>query len=91
MGGDERELTVMFVDIRSFTKKQLDHVNVVILSCCLERGSSIFITCWGIDIRTCEVAVHYPPPGERISHYAPWTDTCRIILTVVSFLVRLRS
>lgn len=45
----------------------------------------------GIDIRTCEVAVYYPPPGERISHYDPWVDTCRIIVTVVSFLVRLRS
>jgi glycosyltransferase involved in cell wall biosynthesis len=45
----------------------------------------------GIDIRTCEVAVHYPPPGERVSHYAPWLDTCRIIVTVVSFLVRVRT
>jgi len=45
----------------------------------------------GIDIRTCEIAVYYPPPGERISHYEPWTDTYRIIVTVVSFLVRWRS
>lgn len=45
----------------------------------------------GIDIDTCEVAVFYPPPGERISHYDPWLDTCRIIATVVSFLVRLRT
>lgn len=45
----------------------------------------------GIDIETCEVAVFYPPPGERISHYDPWLDTCRIIVTVVSFLVRLRT
>ena len=45
----------------------------------------------GVDIRTCEVAVYYPPPGERISHYDAWADTCRIIVTVVSFLVRLRS
>jgi hypothetical protein len=45
----------------------------------------------GIDIRTREVAVYYPPPGERVSHYDPWADTCRIIVTVVSFLVRLRS
>lgn len=44
----------------------------------------------GIDIRTCDVAVYYPPPGERISHYDPWADTCRIIVTVVSFLIRLR-
>lgn len=45
----------------------------------------------GIEIRTCDVAVYYPPPGERVSHYDPWADTCRIIVTVVSFLVRLRS
>lgn len=45
----------------------------------------------GIDIQTCEVAVFYPPPGERISHYDPWLDTYRIIVTVVSFLVRLRT
>lgn len=45
----------------------------------------------GIAIDTCEVAVFYPPPGERISHYDPWLDTCRIIVTVVSFLVRLRT
>lgn len=45
----------------------------------------------GITIETCEVAVYYPPPGERISHYDPWLDTCRIIVTVVSFLVRLRT
>jgi glycosyltransferase involved in cell wall biosynthesis len=45
----------------------------------------------GIDIRSCQVAVYYPPPDERISHYDPWADTCRIIVTVVSFLVRLRS
>jgi glycosyltransferase involved in cell wall biosynthesis len=51
----------------------------------------ILATRRGIDIRTCDVAVYYPPPGERISHYEPWADTCRIIFTVVSFLVRLRS
>lgn len=45
----------------------------------------------GVGIETCEVAVFYPPPGERISHYAPWLDTVRIISTVVSFLVRLRT
>jgi glycosyltransferase involved in cell wall biosynthesis len=44
-----------------------------------------------IGIETCEVAVFYPPPGERISHYDPWLDTCRIIVTVVSFLVRVRT
>ena len=45
----------------------------------------------GVGIETCDVAVFYPPPGERISHYDPWLDTCRIIVTVVSFLVRVRT
>ncbi|MBM4242271.1 MAG: glycosyltransferase family 2 protein [Deltaproteobacteria bacterium] len=45
----------------------------------------------GIGIETRGVAVFYPPPAERISHYDPWLDTCRIIVTVVSFLVRLRT
>jgi len=44
----------------------------------------------GIGVRTLDVAVHYPPPGERVSHYEPWLDTCRIIFTVVPFLVGLR-
>jgi glycosyltransferase involved in cell wall biosynthesis len=44
----------------------------------------------GIDVVTREVTVYYPPPGERVSHYAPWADTCRIIFTVVPFLVGLR-
>lgn len=44
----------------------------------------------GIEVATDEVAVHYPPPGERVSHYEPWRDTCRIIFTVVPFLIGLR-
>ena len=44
----------------------------------------------GIAIRTLDVAVYYPPPEERVSHYEPWADTCRIIFTVVPFLVGLR-
>jgi glycosyltransferase involved in cell wall biosynthesis len=44
----------------------------------------------GIALRSLEIAVHYPPPGERISHYEPWLDTCRIIFTVVPFLIGLR-
>ncbi|HEY8517000.1 MAG TPA: glycosyltransferase family 2 protein [Candidatus Binatia bacterium] len=45
----------------------------------------------GVDVVTREVAVYYPPPDERVSHYAPWADTCRIIFTVVPFLIGLRS
>jgi len=32
------------------------------------------------------VRVHYPPPDERISHYDKWTDTLRIIRTVVRLM-----
>jgi glycosyltransferase involved in cell wall biosynthesis len=44
----------------------------------------------GIEIVSREVAVYYPPPAERVSHYRPWGDTLPIIFTVVSFLVGLR-
>jgi glycosyltransferase involved in cell wall biosynthesis len=44
----------------------------------------------GIEIRCQEIRVFYPPPGERQSHYRPWEDTIRIILTVVPFLAGLR-
>ena len=44
----------------------------------------------GIEIVSREVAVYYPPPAERVSHYEPWVDTVRIIFTVVPFLVGLR-
>jgi hypothetical protein len=44
----------------------------------------------GIEVLTTDVAVYYPPPGERVSHYEPWRDTCRIIFTVVPFLIGLR-
>ena len=44
----------------------------------------------GIEIVSREVAVYYPPPAERVSHYQPWRDTIRIIFTVVPFLVGLR-
>ncbi len=44
----------------------------------------------GVEVVTEEVAVHYPPPDERVSHYDPWRDTCRIIITVVPFLIGLR-
>jgi glycosyltransferase involved in cell wall biosynthesis len=44
----------------------------------------------GMEIVSREVAVHYPAPAERVSHYDPWADTVRIIFTVVPFLVGLR-
>jgi glycosyltransferase involved in cell wall biosynthesis len=44
----------------------------------------------GMEIFSREVAVYYPPQAERVSHYAPWGDTVRIIFTVVPFLVGMR-
>ena len=44
----------------------------------------------GIEIVSREVAVHYPPPAQRVSHYRPWSDSARIVFTVIPFLVGLR-
>jgi glycosyltransferase involved in cell wall biosynthesis len=44
----------------------------------------------GIEIVSREVAVYYPPPAERVSHYRPWSDSARIVFTVVPFLTGLR-
>jgi glycosyltransferase involved in cell wall biosynthesis len=42
----------------------------------------------GIRVVGVPVAVHYPPQGERVSHYRPGRDTLRIIATVLRVLVR---
>ncbi len=39
----------------------------------------------GLEVRTCDIRVYYPPPDELVSHYDPWIDTIRIIRTVVPF------
>ena len=44
----------------------------------------------GVEMRTCDVRVYYPPPDEHVSHFDAWLDTVRIIGTVVPFLVRAR-
>ena len=44
----------------------------------------------GLEIRSLPVAVHYPPPAERVSHYRPWRDTLRIIAVVVGLILRRR-
>lgn len=44
----------------------------------------------GLDVRSRDVRVYYPPPDELVSHYDPWIDTIRIIRTVVPFAARLR-
>jgi glycosyltransferase involved in cell wall biosynthesis len=56
----------------------------------LESEVLILAALRGMEIVSREVAVHYPPPAERVSHYEPWADTVRIIFTVVPFLVGLR-
>jgi len=40
----------------------------------------------GMPIVGVPVAVHYPPPRERVSHYRPWVDTLRIVRTVLRVL-----
>lgn len=42
----------------------------------------------GIPVINIPVNVHYPPEGERISHYRPFTDFMRIFLlnTVLTFM-----
>jgi hypothetical protein len=37
----------------------------------------------GVPVVGVPVAVHYPPPEERVTHYRPWVDTVRIIRTVL--------
>jgi len=44
----------------------------------------------GISIESVPVDVYYPPPDERISHYAPWRDTLRIIGVVLGLIFRVR-
>jgi glycosyltransferase involved in cell wall biosynthesis len=42
----------------------------------------------GMEIRSVPVAVYYPPPDQRVSHYRPWRDTLRIIAVVVGLILR---
>lgn len=44
----------------------------------------------GLDVRSVPVRVHYPPPGERVSHYDKLWDTVRIVESVVGLLLHLR-
>ncbi|MBI4514612.1 MAG: glycosyltransferase family 2 protein [Deltaproteobacteria bacterium] len=44
----------------------------------------------GIPIRSLPVAVYYPPPEQRLSHYRPFLDTVRIIFTVVGLILHRR-
>lgn len=44
----------------------------------------------GMAIHSVPVDVYYPPAAERISHYAPWRDTVRIIGVVLGLIFRVR-
>ncbi len=43
----------------------------------------------GIETRSVEVEVYYPPADERHSHYRPWIDTVRIIFVVLGLIFRI--
>ena len=44
----------------------------------------------GLPIRSVPVRVWNPPPGERTSHFRGFSDTLRIVLTVIGLLLRIR-
>jgi hypothetical protein len=44
----------------------------------------------GLPIRSVPVHVWNPPPGERTSHFRGFSDTLRIVLTVIGLLLRIR-
>ena len=41
----------------------------------------------GMPVLGVPVTVYYPPVAERVSHYRPWSDTLRIIGSVLRVLV----
>ena len=42
----------------------------------------------GLPLRSVPVAVYNPPPGERTSHFRGFSDSLRIVLTVVGLILR---
>jgi glycosyltransferase involved in cell wall biosynthesis len=42
-----------------------------------------------VPILSVPVRAHYPPPGERVSHFRPFRDTLRIIFVVLGLIFRL--
>jgi glycosyltransferase involved in cell wall biosynthesis len=44
----------------------------------------------GLPVRSVPVRVWNPPPGERISHFRGFSDTLRIVFTVIGLLLRVR-
>ena len=43
----------------------------------------------GIPVRSVPVRVYNPPPGERTSHFRGFSDTVRIVFTVIGLLLRI--
>lgn len=44
----------------------------------------------GLPIRSVPVRVWNPPPGERVSHFRGFSDSVRIVFTVIGLLLRVR-
>jgi glycosyltransferase involved in cell wall biosynthesis len=44
----------------------------------------------GMEVRSVPVRVWNPPVGERTSHFRGFSDTVRIVLTVIGLLLRIR-
>ena len=44
----------------------------------------------GVGVRSVPVRVWNPPVGERTSHFRGFSDTVRIVLTVIGLLLRIR-
>ena len=42
----------------------------------------------GLPLRAVPVAVYNPPPGKRTSHFRGFSDSLRIVLTVVGLMLR---
>ncbi len=43
----------------------------------------------GLPVESVPVRVHNPPPHERVSHFRGFSDTTRIVFTVIGLLLRM--
>ena len=43
----------------------------------------------GIPVRSVPVRVYNPPPAERVSHFRSFSDSVRIVFTVIGLLLRI--
>ncbi|MDF1614726.1 DUF2062 domain-containing protein [Desulfurivibrio dismutans] len=42
----------------------------------------------GVDIDSVDISVHYPPSGERVSHFSQWRDNLRLTVLHTRLLLR---